>query len=322
MTNRPVCIFAVVKGFMRNPLRKFILEVLHSLLVSGLLTSAAQAQSFPLINSATIDYTTKTITIAGTNFGSSPAVTFDAMALTVQTATNTQIVAAFPSASPPSSFTPGTYFLNIRFSNGRIAVFAVALGAVGPPGPQGPQGLTGATGATGPPGPQGPPGMAFNPLQVALLRWYDHISGVQFSAGTEPEGLAFDGENIWVANNASNTVTKLRANDGTLLGTFAVGSNPQWVAFDGANIWVSNNKSTNVTKLRASDGTCVGTCTFATLSHPNQFAFDGANIWVTEWETNTVRKLQASDGACVGTCSFAVGTNPSGVAFDGANIGS
>jgi DNA-binding beta-propeller fold protein YncE len=35
-------------------------------------------------------------------------------------------------------------------------------------------------------------------------------------------------------------VTKLRASDGTVLGTFAVGSNPVGVAFDGANIWVGN----------------------------------------------------------------------------------
>jgi len=34
----------------------------------------------------------------------------------------------------------------------------------------------------------------------------------------------FDGANIWVANNVSNNVTKLRASTGTVLGTFAVGT--------------------------------------------------------------------------------------------------
>ena len=37
-------------------------------------------------------------------------------------------------------------------------------------------------------------------------------------------GVAFDGANIWVANGGSNTVTKLRASDGALQGTFSVGS--------------------------------------------------------------------------------------------------
>jgi DNA-binding beta-propeller fold protein YncE len=43
-------------------------------------------------------------------------------------------------------------------------------------------------------------------------------------------------------------VTKLRASDGVVLGTFAVGSSPGDVAFDGANIWVANYLSNSVSK--------------------------------------------------------------------------
>jgi DNA-binding beta-propeller fold protein YncE len=72
--------------------------------------------------------------------------------------------------------------------------------------------------------------------------------------------LAFDGANIWVADNASNTVTKLRASDGACAGvanppgsdvsacSVAVGSQPYGVAFDGANIWVTNYNSSTVSK--------------------------------------------------------------------------
>jgi DNA-binding beta-propeller fold protein YncE len=31
-----------------------------------------------------------------------------------------------------------------------------------------------------------------------------------FSVGKDPQGIAFDGENLWVSNTESNTVTKLR----------------------------------------------------------------------------------------------------------------
>jgi DNA-binding beta-propeller fold protein YncE len=51
--------------------------------------------------------------------------------------------------------------------------------------------------------------------------------------------VAFDGASIWVGNIGSNNVTKLRASDGTVLGTFPVGFFPLGVAFDGANIWVA-----------------------------------------------------------------------------------
>jgi hypothetical protein len=44
-------------------------------------------------------------------------------------------------------------------------------------------------------------------------------------------------------------------------GTFGAGSDPVNLVFDGA-MWVVNEASNNVIKLRASDGACVGTCTF------------------------------------------------------------
>jgi YVTN family beta-propeller protein len=64
-----------------------------------------------------------------------------------------------------------------------------------------------------------------------------------------PYGVAFDGANIWVANEGSNNVSKLRVSDGKVVGTLAVGSAPIGVAFDGANIWVANGDSHTVSKL-------------------------------------------------------------------------
>jgi YVTN family beta-propeller protein len=52
-----------------------------------------------------------------------------------------------------------------------------------------------------------------------------------------------------VANSLSNTVTKLQAGTGAVLGIYSVGSGPWAVAFDGANIWVANLCSASVSKL-------------------------------------------------------------------------
>ena len=98
-------------------------------------------------------------------------------------------------------------------------------------------------------GPQGAPGASLNPLQIAILRWYPANQALpDIVVGTQPTAIAFDGANIWVANYGSNNVTKLRASDGTILGTYAVGTCPHAIAFDGANIWVANCVSNNVTK--------------------------------------------------------------------------
>ena len=70
----------------------------------------------------------------------------------------------------------------------------------------------------------------------------------RFVVGRGPQDLAFDGANIWVGNNGSNTVTKL-ARNGASLGTFTVGRGPLGVAFDGTNIWVANNQDGTVSKL-------------------------------------------------------------------------
>ena len=61
-----------------------------------------------------------------------------------------------------------------------------------------------------------------------------------YPAVNSPQGIAFDGANIWVANAGNNTVTKLLASTGAIVGSYHVGNGPRGVAFDGNNIWVTN----------------------------------------------------------------------------------
>jgi hypothetical protein len=44
-------------------------------------------------------------------------------------------------------------------------------------------------------------------------------TSVAYSVGTVPFALAFDGANMWVANQSSNNVTKLLASTGATVGT-------------------------------------------------------------------------------------------------------
>ncbi len=147
---------------------------LSGMLISAFLALAigtpAQATTPPpLVIGATVDYTHGTLTITGQNLGSSPTITVDSLTFPTLSSSSNQIVGNFPSGTPPSSFTPGTYFLTLRFTNQLPAVFAVDIGANGAPGAPGPQGsagsagATGATGPAGPAGPQGPVGMTGPP---------------------------------------------------------------------------------------------------------------------------------------------------------------
>ena len=83
------------------------------------------------------------------------------------------------------------------------------------------------------------------------VMWIDAAGqpGGPRATGTNPHGAAFDGRNIWVANSGSNTITKLRADLGSIVGTYPVGTLPEAVIFDGINIWVSNSGSNSLTRF-------------------------------------------------------------------------
>src|ERR1700685_4161476 len=145
--------------------RKVIVASWCAFLMGFILSiSPAQAAGLPLIVSTTVNYTNGTLTINGQNFGSSASVTLDSMSFPTVSSSSSQVVASFPSGTPPSSLTPGTYFLAIQFKNQLPTIFTVdigangAAGATGPAGAQGPPGAQGAAGTAGDSGEAGPHG--------------------------------------------------------------------------------------------------------------------------------------------------------------------
>ena len=151
---------------------------------------------------------------------------------------------------------------------------------------------------------------------VTKLRASDGAVLGTFTVGKDPRGIALDGDNVWVADLGDNTVRKLRASDGSPLGLYQVGSKPIGIAFDGANIWVANSGSNNVTKLRASDGIVLANV--AVGATPYAIAFDGVNIWITNQRSDNVTKVNTHTDAVLGT--FPVGALPMGMTFDGTNV--
>ena len=110
------------------------------------------------------------------------------------------------------------------------------------------------------------------------------------NSGTNPSGIVFDGHEIWVANEAAHSVTKLRLTDGAILATARVGQNPQQLAFDGTNIWVTNYyPNSTVMRLRAHDG--VRQNAYGTGIDPEDILFDGTSIWVANYGSGTVSKI-------------------------------
>jgi len=206
------------------------------------------------------------------------------------------------------------------------------MGLEGLMGPEGPMGPSGSRGLTGAQGEQGLPGLEYNPMQIALLRWYDAIeTGETFLDDTNPRALAFDGAHIWVAMGGGlmggGYLMKIKACDGSVVGTFDVGTPPTNLAFDGVNIWVTTSAISvfpstpaHVKKLKASDGSLLGSYGGSNYIGYYALTFDGTHIWVAE--RYSVEKRRAYDYIGVGGISnlSGVGEYPVALAFDGTNI--
>ena len=179
-----------------------------------------------------------------------------------------------------------------------------------------------------------------NPIQVALLRWYQANTAVTFNTGCSPAGLAFDGAHMWVACGGANELKEFNASDGKLLTTVTnvfsspYGANALVLMYDGANIWVANGSTAtgagaiarvNVSSVNAS-GMSVISCAalsipcsnFPTNSGPWGMTFDGASVYVANYQSNNLSKIasNASNGTMPVTVNLTSCTTPLGLAFD------
>ncbi|MGA8763020.1 MAG: hypothetical protein WB562_09165 [Candidatus Sulfotelmatobacter sp.] len=131
---------------------------------------------------------------------------------------------------------------------------------------------------------------AGNNLGTVTRLKLDGTNAGVFSLGApgDPYGLAFDGKNVWVADDqAQGILVKLRASDGTLLASFDVGGTPYGVVFDGTYIWVTGG--TYLAQIEPQSGKVLGS--FSTPGNSSGIAFDGADLWVAGYDGNIVLKM-------------------------------
>jgi hypothetical protein len=140
---------------------------------------------------------------------------------------------------------------------------------------------------------------------------------------SNPEGMAFDGRYVWVANDSNaNSVTKINATNATIVGTYSVGRAPDALAFDGTYIWVANSNSAQVEILNPQTGQVVNG--YATGIFPTDMVYDGTNIWVANGFAassglGSVTKIKAAYGVPAGTFTVP-GQQLRGLAYDGKSI--
>ena len=158
------------------------------------------------------------------------------------------------------------------------------------------------------------------PQQIGMLRWYEtNVHGASHAVGAGPTALAFDGAHSWVGSASARSVSKLRASDGVVLGSWAVPGRPDALAIEGSHVWVASNEldASRLLKMRLGDGALVASVAFQ--SDLKYLVYDGANVWVTA-ATPAPRLLKVSGGNAARLGEFAMPSPVSGLAFDGEHV--
>jgi DNA-binding beta-propeller fold protein YncE len=107
---------------------------------------------------------------------------------------------------------------------------------------------------------------------------------------------------------------------GAVIATVTVGNSPFFPIYDGTNIWVPNNDSNSVSVVRPTDGLVLATLTGNGLNGPISAAFDGQRVLVTNNSDNSVSLFWAADFSPLGTFSTGDLSQPCGACSDGLNF--
>jgi hypothetical protein len=149
----------------------------------------------------------------------------------------------------------------------------------------------------------------------APMPWPVSVKSAGFS---HPNGIVYDGKNMWVTDAGDDTLKKLDPIDASVIQTIPVGDNPYSPVFDGVNIWVPNSGSDSITVVRAATGTVLATLTGNGLDQPVAAAFDGERILVTNQGIAALSLWKATSLMPLHT--FQTNPQPFGVCSDGLNF--
>jgi hypothetical protein len=156
--------------------------------------------------------------------------------------------------------------------------------------------------------------------RAALNQWHTPTSNFlqkRTQVGNQPLFVASDGYDLWVGNISSGTISRVRASDGKLLGTWTGATGVRGICVAGGHIYATSNGLSQ--DLYMIDPTQPpGPVTVASVQLPingNGITTDGAYIWVTS--QGYVSKI-TPDGLTAQHFSQLAARG--GILYDGANI--
>jgi hypothetical protein len=137
--------------------------------------------------------------------------------------------------------------------------------------------------------------------------------------GKLPQYNCFDGEDIWVANFTTNSVTRVHASDGRVLGTWTGAIAAHNTIAAGGFIYVTGLANTGKI-YRIDPALAPGAVTEVESNvgnQPRSITYDGLNLWTANNGGSITRYNILTDTATVFTTGF---NHPAGIVFDGTHL--
>ena len=142
------------------------------------------------------------------------------------------------------------------------------------------------------------------------------------TVGTLPRGVESDGADLWVANQSTNTVSRVRGSDGKLLDTWTGATNAFGVLVAMGRIFVTGETSPG--SLYMIDPSLPGTAVTTVASNLGNsalgIAFDGAKIWTANFFGSVSIVTPGPTTPWAATTVTTGFSQLGGILYDGANI--
>jgi DNA-binding beta-propeller fold protein YncE len=124
---------------------------------------------------------------------------------------------------------------------------------------------------------------------------------IRLGPGAAPDGIAIDGDRMWVTDQERNVVWPVDTSTGDVGDPSEVGTDPDGVAAANETLWVANVDDSSVTRLELSaDGAVTGSQDLvvkpAGVTRPEGLALSEQWVWVTAGRTGDVARIDRASG--------------------------
>jgi YVTN family beta-propeller protein len=138
-------------------------------------------------------------------------------------------------------------------------------------------------------------------------------------AGNGPDGIAVDGNTVWVSNSRGNTLTRLDTQLNSAIGEpVPVGRNPDEVEAADSVVWVANTDDGTVTRLET-DPEPGAPQLIQVGAGPEGVSLGQRLVWVANGDSDSVSRIDRASATTVGS-PIPVGNKPIGIFVGKDNV--